>query len=177
LTVRTIRAVALFVLLLVPAIMPIAGARDGGAVYLDEQGRFLFSIPQGWTVADLLDPGPTAVALDTADPWGSFAVATEGQMPGMSLDAYAGDAAERVRRNLDNARILPDGIQPYALGGEPARAFVVQGRQQGRDVDIFGVVAFHGATVYTLIFTTRPADFDAYLDGEQTVLDSFIFLG
>jgi len=174
--VRTLSRVALMLLMLLTATMPIEAARDGGAVYLDEQGRFLFAVPDGWTVADLVDPGPTAVEFDATDPWGIFSVATDGQIPGMSLDQYATDAAEQLRRNLGNARVLPDGIQPSTLGGVPARAFVLQGRQQGSNVDIFGVVAFHAGTVYTLTFATRPEEYDAYLIREQAVLDSFTFL-
>ena len=173
---RTFGRVALILWLLMTATMPIEAARDGGTAYLDEQGRFLFAIPGGWTVADLVDPGPTAVEFDATDPWGIFSVATDGQIPVMSFDTYATDAAEQLRKSLSNGRVLPDGIQPFTLGGEPARAFVVQGRQQGRDVDVFGVVAIHADTVYTLTFMTRPEDLDAYRIREQVVLDSFIFL-
>lgn len=173
--VRTSARVALVLFLLIAA-MPVEAGREGGAVYLDEQGRFLFTIPEGGIVADLIDPGPTAVEFDATDPWGIFTVATDDQVSGTSLDQYAMDAAEQLRRNLSNARLLPDGLQSSTLGGEPARAFVVQGRQQGTSVDIFGIVAAHAGTVYTLLFTTRPDSYDAYLSQEQAILASFTFL-
>ncbi len=172
---RTPRRVALLLGVLLIASMPVGAVRAGGAIYLDDQGRFSLTIPDGWTVADLVDPGPTAVELDATNPWGIFSVATDGVTPDMALDQYATDAAEQQRRTLGNARVLPDGVQPTILGCEPARAFVVQGREQGTDVNVFVVVAFHDSTAFTLAFTTRPEDYDAYFAQEQAVLGSFAF--
>jgi len=160
-----------------------AAVPAGDRTFTDPQGHFTLTVPDGWTVADLPDPGSVVVALVAPPspvplanvPPGVLDVSVSPVQPTATLDAIADTTAMTVMARLDGARLVPDGVQPTTLGGQPARAFAVQGVQQGAPVTVSATVVWKDGMAYTLAFTSGGGD--SLFAAQQTVLDSFTFTG
>lgn len=153
----------------------IATANVTAAVFTDPEGRFAFTKPQGW----LPERPPDAaiiVQLNSDTPPGSFTVATESVVPGLTLPQYVDAGMAQVRKSVVDYQPGPRVRQSLRLGGEPAELIDYTATVSGTRLYFLQVIALHGDTAYVLTFNTQPNDRDAYVAQAQTALDTWRFL-
>lgn len=152
-----------------------ATANASDDTFVDLQGRFQFVKPKGWFLERQPDPD-FVVQLNTDRPPGSFSVAIESVVPGLTLARYMDAGLAQVQQSVTGYQPGPRGRQQIALDREPAELidyFAVVG---GIRLYFQQVIALRDDTAYVLTFNTQPNDQDAYFSQAQTVLDTWRFL-
>jgi hypothetical protein len=152
-----------------------ATANASDATFLDPEGRFQFAKPQGWFLERQPDPD-FVVQLNTDSPPGSFSVATESVVPGLTLVRYMDAGVAQVEKSVVGYQPGPRGRQSVILDGEPAELIDYFAMVGGVRLYFQQVIALRDDTAYVLTFNTQPNDRDVYFRQAQTVLDTWRFL-
>lgn len=153
--------------------------------YTDPSGRFSFTVPDGY---EPRNPGTLGLGL-----------LTETSPPAYFSPTFA-DAAVGIRVNSDYApkssSLLlavnalndavqqpgtiskdPSLIQATVLGDLPAVRIEYDYVVTGIRMRLQQVTVGNGHNFYTITFSARASDFDAFLEETKVVLNSFSFLG
>jgi hypothetical protein len=152
-----------------------ATANASGDIFIDPQGQFRFTKPMGWFLERQPDPD-FVVQLNTDTPPGSFSVATEAVVPGLTLVRYMDAGVAHVQKSVAGYQPGPGGRQRVTLGGEPAESIDYFAIVGGTRLYFQQVIALRDDIVYVLTFNTQPNDRNAYFNEAQIVFDSWRFL-
>jgi hypothetical protein len=152
-----------------------ATANASDDTFVDLQGRFQFVKPQGWLLERQPDPD-FVVQLNTDRPPGSFSVAIESVVPGLTLARYMDAGLMQVQQSVTGYQPGPRGRQQITLDNEPAELIDYFAMVGNIRLYFQQVIALRDNTAYVLTFNTQPNDQDAYFSQAQTVLDTWRFL-
>lgn len=175
--------VLVFVALL--ALCSAAAVAAQGATFTDPQGRFSFTVPNGWQQGSPppsanLPPGTVVAGVFNAPAPvnGNFNVVTVAVPAGASLDQIVPQSRAGVAQSLPGYQEGPGGIQNLTVGGQPARRYdYFATPPQAGKLHGAQVLALQANTVYVLTFTAPDDQFDAFFQQGSAALNSFKFLG
>lgn len=171
-----------FVLAVIVASVCAMGTTQAATPYTDPQGRFSFTVPDGF--AQQMVGGPA----------GSVAVFTSQTMQGAGFYVSAQDDPANAMSNLDdltaltlqalatrfpNIEIWSNGVVPAQVGGVEGRQYVYRAKSPSTDALFRGaiIVTLKGSTAYTFAFSAGDGDFDRMADQATPVLATFAFAG
>jgi hypothetical protein len=152
-----------------------ATANASDDTFVDLQGRFQFVKPKGWLLERQPDPD-FVVQLNTDRPPGSFSVAIESVVPGLTLARYMDAGLAQVQQSVTGYQPGPRGRQQITLDREPAELIDYFAMVGNVRLYFQQVIALRDDTAYVLTFNTQPNDQSAYFSQAQTVLDTWRFL-
>lgn len=151
------------------------GAASRVNVYTDPQGRFTFTIPDGYHQIPNATP---AIVVAFAPPIvsGGISLTIQSMEPGATLDLMT--TAVRVA-----ASKFPD-YQPLttvpavtAVAGQPARQFEFMNTENGgRTYHSLATTTIRGKNFYTLSIELEEKDFAANIEQAKVFINSFAFL-
>jgi hypothetical protein len=141
--------------------------------YTDPQGRFSFSVPDGYTPVQAQLTAPVVAGFVSPDPGGANFTVQVREATG-TLDAATAELQKRYATGTDS-QPGSGGIQPLTLGGVPAQRFDYFTNAQGSRFHIMLVVSITGGAQYILTFTAQEAGYDALISQTGIVLSSFAF--
>jgi len=153
------------------------GAVPARAVYTDPQGRFSFTVPDGYH--QIPNPPQSAIIVAFAPPIisGGISLTIQGMEPGATLDQKT-EVTQKAASKLPDAKPLT--ILPVATrgAGEPARQFeFLDTENGGRRYHSLAVTTVHGTDFYTLSIQLEEKDFAANVEQAKVFINTFTFLG
>ncbi len=172
------------VLLLIGGVMTlIFSGVLSAASYADPQGRFSFTVPDGWQQA----PPPSGLNLPQGT---SFAVGymvpalktnnfpTNVSIVTITLPAAAplADVASGALSQLAQTpgyQAVGSGLTNLTLGGKPAAMFQYTLTDQGKTAHLEQIVTLNGTTAYLITLAADPADFAALAQQAGPMLSSW----
>jgi hypothetical protein len=146
-----------------------------GNMYTDPQGRFSFTIPQGWLVQQ---PSSADVDVEAAPPTlrGAFRLASDTMPANASLNDYASAVLDNIQTSFTNFQLIGNSATRVTIGGQTAVRYEFTGSQNGTNLHGVVYVVNKGDAVYGLFIAAAPEDYDAIANQVQGILDSFTFL-
>lgn len=152
------------------AVAPVSAA----STFTDAQGRFSFTVPDGYApLPDFVKP-PVVAAFTSTNP------------PGPNFTVQVRDARgtlDVVVANLRQEYITGPGAtaganpQSFTLGGQPAQRYDFFQTTDNSRFHIAQVMTIKDASLYLLTFTAQEQSYDTLLSQTAIVLSSFSFGG
>ena len=160
-------------------------AVEAAGTYTDPQGRFSFTIPDGWQQGSPpqgtnLPPGTMLGGVfNAAAPLNAnFNIVTVSVPSGVDIGQIAIQSRAGVAQSIPGYQEGPGGIQSLTVAGQPARRydyfFTVAQASRLRGAQ---VITMQANTVYVLTFTAAENDFNTFFQQAGTALNSFAFTG
>lgn len=147
-----------------------------GNMYTDPQGRYSFTIPQGWRIQQ---PSDTTIDIQAAPPsslQGILQIASDSIVTGTSLDDYVNSTMSDLKSGLPNYQTVPNSVQNLTIGGLDARRFDFTGSQSGTNLKGAVFIVRKGQNAYVLLVAAIARDFDTVLAQARITVDSFTLL-
>ena len=147
-----------------------------GSMYKDPQGRYTFTIPQGWRVQQ---SSSAAADIQISPPQslrGIVQIASEDVDPSTTLDDYANGMMDILQNSVTNYQTVPNSTQSLKISGIDARRFDFTGQQSGVTLKVAVFITRKDSSAYSLIVAAAPQDFDTVLAQARVTVDSFTFL-
>jgi len=154
--------------------------------YTDPQGRFSFTVPDGYTqeMSPQAPAGATVAIFSTQSPAGARFTLTTVDDPTnaqTSVDILTAQTLQQLAQgfNIPDVEVSTQGIFPIKVGSADAREYVFRGTVPGTTTKVRGamVVALRGTVAYSTLFTSLDADFNTMADQCTPVLATFAFAG
>lgn len=160
------------------------GSTQAATPYMDTQGRFSFTAPDGYAqqVVGPLPPGLSVAAFSSQTVAGAsfYISAVEDPANGKSNpDDIAALTIEQLAKGYPDMQLWTNGIIPAQIGGVEGRQYVFRATSPTRNAKVRGaiLVTLRGNTAYTLSFSAGDGDFDKLADECTPMLASFAFAG
>jgi photosystem II reaction center protein PsbP len=142
--------------------------------YTDPQGRFSFTVPDGYQKTDV---GDTRIAyISPTYARANVIVSAHTGASGTSLDDTASAILKTAEDTLKDFQPGPNGIQTVTIAGKSARRYEYTATIGGAHVHGVQYLVINGDTGYFLTFTASEADFTGFVKESMGILDSFTFL-
>lgn len=147
-----------------------------GNKFTDPQGRYTFTVPQGWRV-QAADPN-AGIDFQAAPVTlrGAFQIAAEEVGTGITIDDYATGTMASIQSSVTNYQSVSNGVQQVMVGGLPGRRFDFTGTDTGSTLRAAVFVVKKGTTAYGFLIAATPEDFDAVFAQAKQMIDTFAFL-
>lgn len=174
---KVIVGFCLVTLLALLTVTPVAAAPQR---YTDPQGRYAFTIPNGWqrddTPAPLTPPAGLSIDLSLAAPSPAIRLLTvfSRTLPAPMSTASITDEDFSGIEDADTTRV--GDIQTITVGGQAARRADYRYVTRGQNFRLIFIVGISGTTRYTLSFGALESDAAGRAEF-QSILDSFVFTG
>jgi len=160
------------------------GTAQAAAPYADGQGRFAFTMPDGY-VQEMSPQVPTGVSTANFSspglPGARFNVTTvdDPSNAQASLDDLTGQTLQELSQAFPDITLWTQGIVNAKVGSADAREYVFRGTVPNTQSRVRGamLVALKGTTAYTILFSANDGDFDKMADQCTPVLATFAFTG
>ncbi|MCA1669765.1 MAG: hypothetical protein LC793_20710 [Thermomicrobia bacterium] len=150
-----------------------AAAGTGPIVFTDPKGRFSFSRPAAWMVAQATSP-ESIVQFTSSDPHGVVDISTESVASGITLDTYRDAAFAGIKKSILNVQQV--GTTNLQLDSEPAVQIDYTGTVSDSTVYFSQIFALHKGAAYILTLGTQPADIAKMKQQAIVVVTSWKFL-
>lgn len=172
------------VLVLVIAGMGAMGSTRAATPYMDPQGRFSFTAPDGYVQQQVgqLPAGVSVAAFGSESTAGARFVISTVTAPENAMsnaDDLAAITIEQLAKGYQDMEIWSNGIVPAQVGGVEGRQYVYRATSPNSSVKVRGaiMVALRGDTSYSLSFFAGDGDFDKLADDCTPMLATFAFAG
>lgn len=156
----------------------VAGTPPGlvGNTFTDPQGRYTFTVPQGWRVQSADPSAGIDFQAAPATLRGAFQIAAEEVGTGITIDDYATGTMASIQGSVTNYQPVSKGVQQVTIGGLPGRRFDFTGTDTGSTLRAAVFVVKKGTTAYGFLIAATPEDFDTVFAQAKQMLDTFAFL-
>ncbi len=155
--------------------------------YMDPQGRFSFTIPDGYAQETMSPQAPAGVTVaifsTQALPGARFTLTTVDDPANTqtTVDVLTAQTLQQLTQgiNIPDIEVSTQGIFPLRVGSADAREYVFRGTVPGTTTKVRGamVVALKGTVAYSILFTSLDGDFNTMADQCTPVLATFAFAG
>lgn len=160
------------------------GTAQAAAPYTDAQGRFAFTMPDGYLQETSPQvPASASIALFSSPglPGARFNVTTVDDPANAqaNLDDLTAQTVQQLAQGFPDIELWTQGIVNAKVGSADAREYVFRGTPSDTQSRVRGamLVALKGTTAYTILFTANDGDFDKMADQCTSVLSTFAFTG
>jgi hypothetical protein len=154
------------------------GAASTGMVYTDPQGRFSFTVPDGYQQAPLLPQQSDVVARFMSQAVsGVLLVNIQNMEPGATLELKT-EVTQKAASKFPGYQALTAQPTPVTVAGQPGREFeFLLTENGGRIYHTLLVTTVRGNDFYTLNIEIEEKDFAANVEQAKTFINTFAFLG
>ena len=171
-----------FMLMVIVAGVFAMGSAQAAAPYTDPQGRFSFTVPDGFAQQMVgAQAGNVAVFTSQTMQGAGFYVSAQNDPANAksNLDDLTALTLQALSTRYPNIEIWSNGIIPAQVGGVEGRQYVYRAQSTGTNALFRGaiIVALKDSTAYTFAFSAGDGDFDRMADQATPVLATFAFTG
>ncbi len=142
--------------------------------YTDPQGRFSFTVPDGYRKTD--SAGALVAYYSPTYAGANVNVGAANGVAEANLDDTAAAILKTLKDTFKDFQAGPNGVQSATVAGKPARRYeytATVGDVHGHGVQYLVV---NGSTGYFITLTASDADFAGFVKESMIILDSFTFL-
>lgn len=166
------------------AICTVSTVAHAAAPWADPQGRFSFTLPDGYKQGPTLPvpEGATGFQFVTTTPPGiNFNIVSvdDPTNPQAGLTSLAVATTGELQQLFPDVTFGSEGILTIQVGGQEARQYTYYATVPNQNIRIRGVVvvALRGNTAYTLVFTARDENAQILTDTFGAIISSFKWNG
>jgi hypothetical protein len=155
-----------------------AGTASAATVYTDPQGRFSFTVPDGYQQTPIppQQQGPVVARFASMTIDGLMIVQIQGMEPNATLDLKTA-AGQNTASKFPGSQLLTSVPLETTVAGQAARQYEWLVPQNGTQYHVLSVNTVRDGQFYTINIQIAAQNYAANIDQAKTFVNTFAFLG